>query len=63
MSKPSNIKKELSFQTKGLFENIENLIEEADAGKNEAVQRLEAIRKLADPIFDFSYSDRVQKPH
>jgi hypothetical protein len=57
MSKPSNIKKELSFQTKGLFENIEKLIEEADAGKNEAVQRLEAIRKLADPVFDFSYSD------
>ncbi len=46
-----------SFENKGLFENIEKLAEEAKSGNNDAVQRLEAITKLANPIFDFSASD------
>jgi len=46
-----------SFEIKGLFENIEKLAEEAKSGNNDAVQRLEAITKLANPIFDFSASD------
>ena len=49
--------KNYSFEIKGLFENIEKLVEEAELGKHEAIQRLEAIKKLANPIFDFSASD------
>ncbi len=49
--------KNYSFEIKGLFENIEKLVEEAELGKYEAIQRLEAIKKLANPIFDFSASD------
>jgi len=46
-----------SFQLERLFENIDKLSEEAESGSFEANQRVEAIRKLANPIFDFSTSD------
>lgn len=49
--------KNYSFEIKGLFENMEKLVKEAELGKMEAIQRLEAIKKLANPIFDFSPSD------
>lgn len=49
--------KNYSFEIKGIFENLEKLVEEAELGKNEAIQRLNAIKKLANPIFDFSASD------
>jgi hypothetical protein len=42
-----------SLQLQRLFENIDRLSQEAESGNFEANQRLEAIRKLADPIFDF----------
>ena len=51
------VKKEYPFDIQGLFENLEKLFEEAQLGKNEAIQRLDAIKKLANPIFDFSASD------
>src|SRR4051812_37466792 len=57
MSESRNIPKKHSFEIQGLFENIEKLVEEAEAGKNEAQQRLKALKKLANPVFDFSYSD------
>jgi hypothetical protein len=46
-----------SFELKGLSENIEKLADEAQTGKFDAAQRLDAIKKLANPIFDFSASD------
>lgn len=49
--------KNYSFEIQGIFENLEKLVEEAELGKNEAIQRLNAIKKLANPIFDFSASD------
>lgn len=49
--------KKYSFEIQGLFENIEKLAEEAELGNYEAIQRLNAIKKLANPIFDFSASD------
>jgi hypothetical protein len=48
--------KQNSFDTKGLFENIEKFVEEAESGNYDAIQRLNAIKKLANPIFDFSAS-------
>jgi hypothetical protein len=50
-------KNAFSFEIQGLFENIDRLSQEAESGSFEANQRLEAIRKLADTIFDFSTSD------
>jgi len=46
-----------SFQLQRLFENLDKLSEQAELGSFEANQRLEAIQKLANPIFDFSNSD------
>ena len=46
-----------TFQLQRLLENIDKLSQEAESGSFEATQRLESIRKLADPIFDFSHSD------
>lgn len=49
--------KKYSIELEGLFGNIETLTEEAKLGKYEAIQRLGAIKKLANPIFEFSPSD------